>query len=146
MNAATSEPTNISPWPTPNTSGVERRAATIVPGSSALANTSVKWPSSRRSTASTDATKSPAVSPCRYARATRCTATSVSVSLQNSTPAASSSPRSDAKFSMIPLCTTAIFPAASLCGCALRSVGRPWVAHRVWPNPACPLSVAGSVA
>ena len=38
----------------------------MVPGSSALANTSVKWPSSRRSTASTDATKSPAVSPCRY--------------------------------------------------------------------------------
>ena len=36
MNAATSELTNISPSPTPNTSGVERRAATIVPGSSAL--------------------------------------------------------------------------------------------------------------
>ena len=66
MNAATSEPTNISPSPTPSTNGVERRAATMVPGSSALANTSVKWPSSRRSTASTDATKSPAVSPCRY--------------------------------------------------------------------------------
>ncbi len=30
---------------------MERRAATIVPGSSALAKTSVKWPSSRRSTA-----------------------------------------------------------------------------------------------
>ena len=33
--------------------------------------------------------------------------------------------RNAAKFSMIPLCTTAIFTAASLCGCALRSVGRP---------------------
>ncbi len=64
MNAATSEPTNISPSPTPSTSGVERRAATIVPGSSALANTNVKWPSSRGSTANTEATKSPAVSPC----------------------------------------------------------------------------------
>ena len=66
MNAATSEPTNISPSPTPSTSGVDRRAATIVPGSSALANTSVKWPSSRRSTTSTEATKSPAVSPWWY--------------------------------------------------------------------------------
>ena len=146
MNAATSEPTNISPSPTPSTSGVERRAATIVPGSSALANTSVKWPSRRRSTASTEATKSPAVSPCAYWRATRCTATSVSVSLANSTPAASSSRRSAAKFSMIPLWTTAILTAASLCGWALRSVGRPWVAQRVWPTPECPLSAAGSVA
>ena len=65
MNAATSEPTNISPSPTPSTSGVDRRAATMVPGSSALANTNVKCPSSRRSTASTEATKSPAVAPCR---------------------------------------------------------------------------------
>ena len=87
MNAATSEPTNISPSPIPTTSGVERRAATMVPGSSALANTRVKWPSSRRSTASTEAGKSPAVSPWWYAWATRCTATSVSVSLANSTPA-----------------------------------------------------------
>ena len=55
MNAATSEPTNISPSPIPSTSGVERRAATMVPGSSALVNTRVKWPSSRRSTASTEA-------------------------------------------------------------------------------------------
>ena len=43
--------------PTPTTSGVDRRAATMVPGSSAWANTSVKWPSSRRSTANTDATE-----------------------------------------------------------------------------------------
>ena len=45
---------------------VERRAATIVPGSSALAKTRVKWPSRRRSTASTEAAKSPAVSPWWY--------------------------------------------------------------------------------
>ena len=32
----------------------------MMPGSSALANTSVKWPSSRRNTARTAATKSPA--------------------------------------------------------------------------------------
>ena len=48
-----------------------------------------------------------------------------SVSLANSTPWASSSRRSVAKFSMMPLCTTANLPPASLCGWALRSVGRP---------------------
>jgi hypothetical protein len=63
MKAATSEPTNISPSPMPTTKGVDRRAATMVPGSSALANTTVKWPSRRRSTASTEAVKSPAVWP-----------------------------------------------------------------------------------
>ena len=46
----------------------------------------MKWPSSRRSTASTEAAKSPAVSPWWYCLETRCTATSVSVSLANSTP------------------------------------------------------------
>ena len=71
---------------------------------------------------------------------------SVSVSLASFTPAASNSARSAAKFSMIPLCTTAILTAASLCGCALRSVGRPCVAQRVWPTPAWPLRVAASVA
>ncbi|SKV00097.1 Uncharacterised protein [Mycobacteroides abscessus subsp. abscessus] len=35
MNAATSDPRNISPSPMPTTSGVDRRAATMVPGSSA---------------------------------------------------------------------------------------------------------------
>jgi hypothetical protein len=42
MKAATSDPRNISPSPTPITSGVERLAATMVSGSSALANTNVK--------------------------------------------------------------------------------------------------------
>ena len=86
-----------------------------------------------------------AVSPCVVLRTTRCTATSVSVSLANSTPAASSSWRSAAKFSMIPLWTTAILPAASRCGWALRSVGLPWVAHRVWPIPVVEGSI-GSAA
>ncbi len=110
---------------------MERRAATIVPGSSAWAKTNVKCPSSRRSTASTEAAKSPACSPVANSRATRCTATSVSVSLANSTPADSNSVRSDGKFSMMPLWTTATLPAASRCGWALRSVGLPWVAQRV---------------
>ncbi len=35
---------------------------------------------------------------------------------------------------MMPLCTTASRSVA--CGCALFSVGLPWVAQRVWPMPA----------
>lgn len=50
MNAATSEPRNISPSPTPTTSGVERRAATIVSAWSACVKTSVNAPSNRRTT------------------------------------------------------------------------------------------------
>ena len=60
---------------------------------------------------------------------TRCATTSVSVSLAISTPRGSSSSRSSAKFSMIPLWTTAIRPSASVCGWALRSLGR-----RGWPS------------
>lgn len=63
MKAVTSEAMNISPLPTPTTSGVERRAATIVPGWSAWVKTSVNAPSNRRSTASALPTKSPAVGP-----------------------------------------------------------------------------------
>jgi hypothetical protein len=33
---------------------------------------------------------------------------------------------------MIPLCTTATSHFSSVCGCALRSVGGPCVAQRVW--------------
>ena len=36
---------------------------------------------------------------------------------------------------MMPLCTTATRSVA--CGCALLSVGLPWVAQRVWPMPMC---------
>ena len=39
---------------------------------------------------------------------------------------------------MMPLCTTASRSVA--CGCALLSVGRPWVAQRVWPMPIVPAS------
>ncbi len=38
---------------------------------------------------------------------------------------------------MMPLCTTASFSVAW--GCALFSVGLPWVAQRVWPMPIGPL-------
>ena len=70
----------------------------------------------------------------------------MSVSLTNSTPACSSSVRSSAKFSMIPLWMTATRPAASRCGWALRSVGRPWVAQRVWPMPVVPLKDPGGIS
>ena len=36
---------------------------------------------------------------------------------------------------MIPLWMTATVPSAERCGWALRSVGPPWVAHRVCPIP-----------
>jgi hypothetical protein len=41
---------------------------------------------------------------------------------------------------MIPLWITATLPVQSRCGWALRSVGRPWVAHRVCPIPVTPPS------
>ena len=48
---------------------------------------------------------------------------------------AASSSRSSAKFSMMPLWTTAMRPSQLTCGCALAVEGRPWVAQRVWPIP-----------
>jgi hypothetical protein len=67
----------------------------------------------------------------------------VSVSLRSSMPAASSSARSGAKFSMIPLWMTATALAVSRCGWALRSVGAPWVAQRVCPMPVLPVIPPG---
>ena len=39
------------------------------------------------------------------------------------------------KFSMMPLCTSATRPDRPRCGCALTSLGAPWVAQRVCPMP-----------
>ncbi len=136
MNAATSLATNISPSPTPITSGELRRAATSSPGTSACTATRVNAPSSRRQTAAIAAGRSPL--PRSYSAASRCATTSVSVSLASSIPARSSSARSGAKFSMMPLWMTATRPRVSRCGWALRSVGPPWVAHRVCPMPVVP--------
>ncbi len=68
--------------------------------------------------------------------------TSVSVSLLNRCPAFASTALRSAKFSKMPLCTTTIWPVQSVWGCALVSVGRPWVAQRVWPMPVAPLAGA----
>ena len=75
----------------------------------------------------------PANGPASISSVTRCATTSLSVSVANLAPLASSSRRNSLKFSMMPLCTTASRSVA--CGCALVSFGRPWVAQRVWPMP-----------
>ena len=46
---------------------------------------------------------------------------------------------------MMPLWISATRPLAETCGCALRSVGPPWVAHRVCPMPIS-LTAIGSAA
>ena len=64
-------------------------------------------------------------------------ATSVSVSETEASWSESASirARSSAKFSMIPLCTSATRRPKPRCGCALTSLGAPWVAQRVCPMP-----------
>ena len=114
----------------------------MVPGSSALAKTSVKWPSRRGSTASTDVDEvacgvAVVVLPGDQVHGDL----GVGVAGELDTVGFQFR-RSTAKFSMIPLWTTAILPAASRCGWALRSVGLPWVAHRVWPRPVLPARLA----
>src|SRR5690348_5216570 len=45
---------------------------------------------------------------------------------------------------MMPLCTTEMPPLT--CGCALVSVGRPWVAQRVWAMPMVPCTCCSSTS
>ena len=132
MNAATSEPRKFSPSPRPTTSGELRRAPTTTSGWAASQITSVNAPSSCRHTARTASGRS---SVCSSSSCSRCATVSVSVSEISSWPVASSLARRAAKFSMMPLWTTAMRPVWSRCGCALRSLGAPCVAQRVWPMP-----------
>ena len=46
---------------------------------------------------------------------------------------------------MMPLWMTASLSSSARCGCALVSVGPPWVAQRVWPMPVVP-SASGLAA
>ena len=62
----------------------------------------------------------------------------VGFALEFARPAFPASARSSRKFSMMPLWTTATLSVA--CGCALLSVGLPWVAQRVCPMPVWPAS------
>ena len=72
-----------------------------------------------------------ALSAAASSAAIRWASASVSVSETRRTPLAWSCSRSCSAFSMMPLCTTAIRPAASTCGWALTSFGSPCVAQRV---------------
>ena len=108
MNAATSEPRKFSPSPSPTTSGELRRAATTREGSWASTATSVNAPSSCWQTRCIAAVRSMSDSSCS---SSSCAATSVSVSETRVWSSASSRARSSAKFSMIPLCTSATRPA-----------------------------------
>ncbi len=132
MNAATSEPMKFSPSPMPTTSGELRRAATTRLGSSASTATRVNAPSSRWHNVRIASVRSP---PATSAFSSRWAAISVSVSESSSSPDASTSDRRVAKFSMMPLCTSATRPVAPRWGWALASVGAPWVAQRVCPIP-----------
>ena len=80
---------NISPSPTPTTSGQPRRAATRISGLSRWATANAKWPSRRAYAARTASTRSP-----EYESSTRCAITSESVSEWYSWPASESSRRS----------------------------------------------------
>ena len=119
MNAATSLARKFSPSPRPTTSGELRRAPTTTSGSPACTATSVNAPSSRRQTwrmaSASDGLRRAGARISGIApicSASRWATTSVSVSEVSSWPAASSSARSAAKFSMIPLWTTRQVTAA----------------------------------
>ena len=101
-------------------------------GSCASTATRVKAPSSWATTRSIAAVRSTPDSTCS---SSSWAATSVSVSESSTWSSASIRARSSAKFSMIPLCTSATRRSPPLCGCALTSFGAPWVAQRVWPMP-----------
>ncbi len=86
------------------------------------------WRSARR-------TASSRVAPSVASAAIMWASASVSVSLTSVTPRLVSASLSCSAFSMMPLCTTAMRPSVSVCGCAFTSLGSPWVAHLVWPMP-----------
>ena len=135
ISAGMSDASSAMPSSSPSTRGVERRAATMTSGSSAEITPIEKAPRTRRSmkwTAASSVTPGPAASSASM----RCAITSVSVSDVRTWPAAFSSARSAAWFSMMPLWMMATRPVQSRCGCAFDSSGWPWVAQRVWPMAA----------
>jgi hypothetical protein len=135
--AGMSEARRATPSCSPSTSGVERRAATMVSGSSAETTAMEKAP---RTVAQQRRPGWPRpVSPAAISSSIRWATTSVSVAEVTCGPSASSSARSSAWFSMIPLWMRASRPVQSRWGWAFSAVGCPWVAQRVWPMAAaCP--------
>ena len=145
MNPDTSEPRKFSPSPRPTTSGELRRAATTTSGWSAWTASSVKAPSRRWQASSMAFVRPPSeTSPAQRVpeniRQQRGSDLGVGLG-QKLTPLSISSSLSSAKFSIMPLWIRASLPPSARCGCALRSVGPPWVAHRVCPIP---VAVAGN--
>ena len=136
-SAGMSEASSVSPSPRPTTSGEDTFTPTSVPGSS-TAQTTREYAPSNSATAARTATASEASGRSRSFSSTRCATHSVSVSEASVCPAFSSRARNAWKFSMIPLWITATRPSQSRWGCALRSVGAPCVAQRVWPIPTFP--------
>ncbi len=128
--ADASEATYVSPSLTPTSSGEPLRAAMSVSGSVGEATASPYAPSTSRRAAATAATRLPSRN-----SSIRCANTSESVSERKVWPRDVSQVRSDGAFSMIPLWTIATVPPQSMWGCALRSLGSPWVAHRVCATP-----------
>ena len=97
MNAATSEPRNVSPSPIPTTSGESLRAPTTTSGDDSVTARTVKAPSRRRQVRRTASARSPPQTGSRSS--TRWATVSVSVSEVSSWPAARSSSRRAAWFS-----------------------------------------------
>jgi len=128
-----SDARRATPWRSPRTSGVERRAATIVSGSSACTTAMEKAPRTRPSAARV---ASASDSPAAMCRSMRWAITSVSVAELMMWPPATRSARKAPWFSMIPLWTRARRPVQSRWGWAFSAVGWPCVAQRVWPMPA----------
>ena len=142
-NAATSEPRKFSPSPRPMTSGELRRAPTTTPGSSSCMASRVNAPSSRATTRRKRlgaGRRSRGTRGRRAGRRPRCRSR-----CRRCSPSASSSSLSSAKFSMMPLWMRASLPSSPRCGCALRSVGPPCVAQRVWPMPVAPSLHGGAL-
>ncbi len=133
--AGMSEASIVSPSPTPTISGDDTFTPTSTSGSSREQTTSEYAPSSSRTA---PRTASGSDRPSRSISSMRWATHSVSVSETRVWPSFSRRARSAWKFSMMPLWITATRPAQSRCGWALRSVGAPWVAQRVWPMPTAP--------
>ncbi len=130
--AGMSEASNATPSRRPRTSGVARRAATIVSGSSACTTAMEKAP---RTAPSAARVASASASPSAMWSSMRWATTSVSVAERMVWPPATSSARRAAWFSMIPLWMTARRPVQSRWGWALSDGGVPVGGPAGVPDP-----------
>ena len=138
MKAVTSEPTKFSPSPRPTTSGRLRRAATTRSGSARCDTTRTNEPSRSRQTLRTEAARSPRSGRRRSAPPAgarrprcrcRCAARARARRGRRRAPRSSRSCRCARRRRR---------RRSRSCGWALRSVGGPCVAQRVWPMASVP--------